>query len=205
MEKLIGRRNAQLVQVKWQFAAAEKLHERNASQGEVLDRLEQLRELARKFRDTQSEIEENQPDPEAIASVHDFREEFNSHFYRAKDLLEQYISNDGDDGDGSSGSVRGSTGSYRSVAGSSRDLRDAMQMLLETQRAMLLNQSSGGRNVNNVDPAGGEQVSNHAPFANVCVCLQSTCQHSMAIESIGDPSRIFSSKRSTQEAICGIR
>lgn len=144
MEKLIGRRNAQLVQVKWQFAAAEKLHERNASQGEVLDRLEQLRELARKFRDTQSEIEENQPDPEAIASVHDFREEFNSHFYRAKDLLEQYISNDGDDGDGSSGSVRGSTGSYRSVAGSSRDLRDAMQMLLETQRAMLLNQSSGG-------------------------------------------------------------
>ncbi|XP_062710860.1 uncharacterized protein LOC134288944 [Aedes albopictus] len=166
MEKLVGRRNAQLVQVKWQLAAAEKLHERNASHGEVLDRLEQLQDLARKFRDTQSEIEENQPDPEAIASVHIFREEFNTHFYRAKDALERYISHNDNDDDGDNSSIRGSSGSYRSVAGSSRDLREAMQMLLEAQRTMMLQSSGGGANVN-VDPAGGEQMPNHAPFANV--------------------------------------
>nr|XP_029734345.1 uncharacterized protein LOC109426131 [Aedes albopictus] len=147
MEKLVGRRNAQLVQ--------------------VLDRLEQLQDLARKFRDTQSEIEENQPDPEAIASVHNFREEFNTHFYRAKDALERYISHNDNDDDGDNSSIRGSSGSYRSVAGSSRDLREAMQMLLEAQRTMMLQSSGGGANVNNVDPAGGEQMPNHAPFANV--------------------------------------
>ena len=76
MSKLIGRRNAFLAQVKWELAAAEKLRERKASYGEATDRLQQLAELAKNFRQTQNEIEEEQTDSEAIASVFNFREEF---------------------------------------------------------------------------------------------------------------------------------
>lgn len=76
MAKLIGHRNALLMQVKWELAAAEKLHERKASLGEATDRLQQLAELAKNFRQTQSQVEEDQTDPEAIASVYNFRDEF---------------------------------------------------------------------------------------------------------------------------------
>ncbi|XP_062715075.1 uncharacterized protein LOC134291391 [Aedes albopictus] len=166
MSKLIGRRNAFLAQVKWELAAAEKLRERKASYGEATDRLQQLAELAKNFRQTQNEIEEEQTDPEAIASVFNFREEFFSCYYRAKDIIESYASefrNSGQDED------EFSNPSDRTMAGSCKDLREAMQMLLETQRALLLSQSAASRNVmqmrDSMHQAGGdEQVLNRAPL-----------------------------------------
>ncbi|XP_019534182.2 uncharacterized protein LOC109405551 [Aedes albopictus] len=56
-----------------------------------MDRLDQLKETAVSFRAIQAEIEENQEDPAAIASVFNVREDFSGAFYKARDALEDLI------------------------------------------------------------------------------------------------------------------
>lgn len=84
LQKLLIRRNALMVQVRGELSVADAIKERKPSLSEVRDRLNQLKELAAKFRETQGCIEEKQENPEAIASVHNVREEFFTMFYRAK-------------------------------------------------------------------------------------------------------------------------
>lgn len=161
MEKLVTRRNALLAQLKGELAAAEKLSERRASVSQATDRLEQLKELAGNFRQTQSKIEENMADPEAVQSVFNYREDFNESYYRAKDLLEQYIA------DLSPDDVQ-SVNSEGTVVDTCSDLKEAMKLLLETQRAMLAGHQ--GQVSGRLDAAGsstGGQVSNGAPLLNV--------------------------------------
>ncbi|XP_058457001.1 uncharacterized protein LOC131434350 [Malaya genurostris] len=154
MDKLVSRRNALLMQLKWERSEADKIHDRNASIGEAVDRLDQLKEIADNFRKTQREIEENQPDAEAIASVHNYREEFTANYYRAKDCLEHYLTQLKEDSIDTA-----SITSENTVVNTCQDLKEAMKMLLESQRTMMLANQLGG----NVDSAGGEQVSNRSP------------------------------------------
>nr|XP_029710301.1 uncharacterized protein LOC109422104 [Aedes albopictus] len=163
MEKLVKIRNAHMVQVVGELAAAGKLAERKASCSEATERLDQLRELAGNFRRTQSSIEESLDDPEAVASVHNFREEFNGAYFRAKDILEKYIADNNPDEVASTSSFT----SGRTVM--DNDLREAMKMLLNAQRTLLegqqtanINQSQGTR-----DPTAEDYGSNRAPFVNV--------------------------------------
>ncbi|XP_055611269.1 uncharacterized protein LOC129757912 [Uranotaenia lowii] len=158
MEKLISRRNSVLVQLKGELSAAEAIHDRMASRSEALDRLEQLKELAGKFRNTQSEIEENQTDPEVLASVHDVRKEFSDLYYRAKDNLESYIV----DCEIRNSEVR-STTSERGLSETCGDLKQAMQLLMETQRQMMMQQNEQRAHLQQAT----SQVSNTAPLINV--------------------------------------
>ncbi|XP_058464504.1 uncharacterized protein LOC131438467 [Malaya genurostris] len=151
MDKLVSRRNALLMQLKWERSEADKIHDRI---GEAVDRLDQLKEIADNFRKTQREIEENQPDAEAIASVHNYREEFTANYYRAKDCLEHYLTQLKEDSIDTA-----SITSENTVVNTCQDLKEAMKMLLESQRTMMLANQLGG----NVDSAGGEQVSNRSP------------------------------------------
>lgn len=91
-EKLFGRRNALIARVKGEFSVAKDLSEAN-SQSEVRERLDQLKLLADNFRATQEEIEENQTDPAAVASVFDVREEFFGVYYRVKNIYERLQAN----------------------------------------------------------------------------------------------------------------
>lgn len=91
MEELSTVRNAQLVRVRGELAAAKNLAGRQVSAGEAQDRLNLLLELAGEFRQTQTAIEEEEEDPEANAAIHDYREEFNVIYYRARDILESYV------------------------------------------------------------------------------------------------------------------
>lgn len=156
-------RNAQMVQVVGELAAAGKLAERKASFSEATERLEQLKELAGNFRKTQSAIEENQDDPEAVASVHNFREEFNGAYFQAKNILERYIADNNPD-------EIDSTSSSQTIIDT--DLREAMKMLLITQRSLLEGQQAAAQASisharGSFDPAVGEQMSNRAPCLNV--------------------------------------
>ncbi|XP_062537728.1 uncharacterized protein LOC134206064 [Armigeres subalbatus] len=160
METLVKIRNAQMVQLNGELAAARKLIERRASYSEAMERLEQLKELAGNFRRTQTRIEESQDDPEAVASVHNIREEFNTAYFEAKDILERYIADTNPD-------ETGSSSSGRTIVDS--DIREAIKMLLNTQRSLLEGQQaaaveSANRARGNVNSAAGEQVSNCAPL-----------------------------------------
>lgn len=134
MDKLERVRNAQLALVKRELLAAEVLGERKASFVEATDRLEQLKALAGKFRQTQDNIEQEQENPESIASVHDHREEFNQAYYPARNLLEKYIADNNPEETGSSACGR------TVVDGNYSELREAMRLLMITQRAMMENQ-----------------------------------------------------------------
>ncbi|XP_038106574.1 uncharacterized protein LOC119766211 [Culex quinquefasciatus] len=140
MDKLERVRNAQLAQVKRELAAAEKLGERKASIGEATDRLELLKELAGKFRLTQESIEQEQENPEVIASVHDYREEFNESYYAARNLWEKYIVDNNPD-------ETGSTDSGHTVIDGNGELREAMRLLLNTQRTMMERSGNAGGNL----------------------------------------------------------
>nr|XP_029710296.1 uncharacterized protein LOC115256176 [Aedes albopictus] len=129
MEKLICKRNALIARVKAELSVVKDLHLRKPSRSEVMDRLDQLKETAVSFRAIQAEIEENQEDPVAIASVFNVREDFFGAFYKARDALEDLIEEEQ------------STCSQRTNA-EPDDWREAMKLLMETQRQMLLNQST---------------------------------------------------------------
>ncbi|XP_062704253.1 uncharacterized protein LOC109622039 [Aedes albopictus] len=129
MEKLICKRNALIARVKAELSVVKDLHLRKPSRSEVMDRLDQLKETAVSFRAIQAEIEENQEDPAAIASVFNVREDFFGAFYKARDALEDLIEEEQ------------STCSQRTNA-EPDDWREAMKLLMETQRQMLLNQST---------------------------------------------------------------
>ncbi|XP_038117303.1 uncharacterized protein LOC119769345 [Culex quinquefasciatus] len=157
MDKLERVRNAQLAQVKRELAAAEKLGERKASIGEATDRLELLKELAGKFRQTQESIEQEQENPEVIASVHDYREEFNESYYAARNLLEKYIVDNNPD-------ETGSTDSGHTVIDGNGELREAMRLLLNTQRTMMERSGNAG---GNLEPAGNNVPNVRLPAIDV--------------------------------------
>ncbi|XP_053685681.1 uncharacterized protein LOC128735210 [Sabethes cyaneus] len=144
MEKLICRRNALMAQMEGEFSVAKSLSECN-SQSEVKDRLDQLKMLADQFRATQGEIEENQEDPAAIASVFSVRDHFFGMYYRTKDLFEGHLEDDAE-----------SNASQRTIVDESHDMKNAIKLLLETQQQILLRQHSSP-----VAPSG--QVSNGSP------------------------------------------
>ncbi|XP_065072769.1 uncharacterized protein LOC135697110 [Ochlerotatus camptorhynchus] len=162
LQKLISRRNALLAQINVELSVADNIKERNPSQSEVRDRLNQLNELAASFRETQSSIEEKQEDPVATASVHSVREEFFGMFYRVKNIFESHLDE------------VGSSVSQQTVANTA-DWKEALHLLIETQRKLLLDQAMTAKTVENLSMfpiaaiklSDGEQVSNGAPQLNV--------------------------------------
>lgn len=128
-----------MIQVRGELSVADAVKERNPSLSEVRDRLNQLKELAASFRETQGSIEEKQENPDAIASVHNVREEFFGMFYRAKDVFEGYL----DEFD------VGSSVSQRTAVESS-DWKEALHLLIETQRKLLLDQARTTKTVENL-------------------------------------------------------
>ncbi|XP_038122496.1 uncharacterized protein LOC119771145 [Culex quinquefasciatus] len=157
MQALKSRRNAFMAQVSGELSVAESLKTRKPSQSEVKDRLTQLNKLAERFRETQTGIEELQEDAAAIASVYNVREEFFHKYYKAKDAYEEFLDVDSD-GE--------STASQRTVAETS-DWKQAMHLLMETQRQLLLNQSAQrAGQASNCSPNGG-QVQSGLPQLNV--------------------------------------
>ncbi|KXJ67893.1 hypothetical protein RP20_CCG008017 [Aedes albopictus] len=137
-----------MIQVRGELSVADAVKERNPSLSEVRDRLNQLKELAASFRETQGSIEEKQENPDAIASAHNVRKEFFGMFYRAKDVFEGYL----DEFD------VGSSVSQRTAVESS-DWKEAFYLLIETQRKLLLDQARTTKTVENL-----AQLSNSAPL-----------------------------------------
>ncbi|XP_065078247.1 uncharacterized protein LOC135701392 [Ochlerotatus camptorhynchus] len=164
LQKLISRRNALMAQINVELSVADNIKERNPSQSEVRDRLNQLNELAASFRETQSSIEEKQEDPVATASVHSVREEFFGMFYRVKDIFESHL-----DEVGSSAAIT-EHGKLDTA-----DWKEALHLLIETQRKLLLDQAMTAKTVENLSKfpiaaiklPDGEQVSNGTPQLNV--------------------------------------
>ncbi|XP_055526934.1 uncharacterized protein LOC129719565 [Wyeomyia smithii] len=117
--------------------------------------------LADNFRSTQGEIEENQDDPAAIATVFNIREHFFGMYYRTKDMFEGHLDDDVE-----------STASQRTIAGETHDIKDAIKLLLETQQQILLRQHAtsvalSGKVSNCPSAAPESDVSNNAPHFNV--------------------------------------
>lgn len=92
MEKLERLQKVRVVRVNGELEAAGMLAERNASNGEATERLEQLQELAGNFRRTQLSIEEHLDDPEKVASARKVSVDFNEAYQKTKELLEKHIS-----------------------------------------------------------------------------------------------------------------
>ncbi|EDS26929.1 conserved hypothetical protein [Culex quinquefasciatus] len=130
MEKLVQIRNAHLVRVRGELAAAENLAGRKATVGEAQDRLNLLRELAGDFRRTQTAIEEEEENSEASAAMHDYREEFNESYYSAMNILEKHVT-------ANKPAKSGFRTDGNKPIDNERDIRDAMRLFLETQRATM--------------------------------------------------------------------
>lgn len=172
MEKLTGKRNALIARVKAELSVVKDLHQRKPSHSEVMDRLDQLKEAAVNFRAVQAEIEENLEDPSAIASVFNVREDFFGAFYKAKDILEDLIEEER------------STASQRTIA-EADDWKEAMKLLAETQRQMLLNQSVVFRHAGSMlGRNGGETTDN----GTGCVDQVSNCAPNVRLPAINIPS-----------------
>ncbi|XP_055590386.1 uncharacterized protein LOC129742509 [Uranotaenia lowii] len=166
LQKLVARRNAFLAQVKGELLVAKNLNQRRPSQSEVRDRLDQLKVLAGSFRDTQSEIEQNQKDPEAVLSVLNVREEFFGDFYKTKDLFECYLEE------------LEPADSQKSLV-VTEDWREALHLLIKTQQQLVIDQATSNHAFANLaarvsnsaippeDCEQSDQVSSGAPRFNV--------------------------------------
>lgn len=127
MEELQVRRNSLFQKVKWELETAKKVLTRNPPLCEVRERVDRLHRLGDAFFAVQGEIEDRTTDLEAIASVFNYRTEFEERYYEAKAM---YIQMD-------EGSVVGDD-----VNNESNDnLRSAVTALLEAQRVLMSNQA----------------------------------------------------------------
>lgn len=121
------KRNSLFQKVKWELETAKKVLARNPPICEVRERVDRLHRLGDAFFAVQGEIEDCTTDLEAIASVFNYRAEFEERYYQAKAM---YIQMD-------DGSVLGDD--MKDESGST--LQNAVVALLEAQRVLMSNQA----------------------------------------------------------------
>ncbi|XP_055543590.1 uncharacterized protein LOC129729131 [Wyeomyia smithii] len=131
------RRDLLFQRVKWEHSNASTVISRNPLPSELQERLQKLSELYDNFDRVQSEIEETTPGVCETASIFNHRLEFDRLYYATKEeytrLLDQHLSQDGNE----------------SIHSESRndDIKEAVRLLLESQRLMMSTQSAAASSV----------------------------------------------------------
>ncbi|XP_058840578.1 uncharacterized protein LOC131696067 [Topomyia yanbarensis] len=151
LEKLWAKREVVFAKAKWELSVAESLSTRNPSFDEVHERRNKLVELAGNFDRIQTTIEECTSNLEDVASVFNYRLQFDEVYFQIKGIYTAYLDETQDR------MSNCSVGTGESV----NDLRDAIRALVETQQALILHQ---------IQPTAASatgQVSNHNNPLNV--------------------------------------
>lgn len=131
----MNRRNIAFAKLKREYAGAKRLCEQNPPVFQVHDRLQKLAELEETFEKTQTEIEELSS-PEDLPSTLNFRSDFETVFYATKS---QYLVMLKDE--------RHEAASNETIADPNSDIKEAVRVLLETQRALLSRQAAASTSV----------------------------------------------------------
>ncbi|XP_062703957.1 uncharacterized protein LOC134286361 [Aedes albopictus] len=130
LEKLWAKREVMFAKAKWELSVAETLRTRNPTYEEVQERKDKLTELAGNFDGIQTTIEESTSNLEDVASVFNYRLQFDEVYFKAKGIYTAFLQDNQD---------RMST--YSAETGeSANDLRDAIRALVETQQALIMHQ-----------------------------------------------------------------
>ncbi|XP_053687088.1 uncharacterized protein LOC128736626 [Sabethes cyaneus] len=135
MEVLLNRRNIAFARLKRQYAGAKQLCEQNPPVFQVHDRLQKLAELEETFEKTQAEIEELSS-PDDLPSTLNMRSDFETVFYATKS---QYMAMLKDE--------HHESASNETIADPSSDIKEAVRVLLETQRVLLTRQTAASTSV----------------------------------------------------------
>ncbi|XP_055584807.1 uncharacterized protein LOC129737670 [Uranotaenia lowii] len=128
MEETIKKRNNLFEKIKWELETARKVETRNPPVCEVRERLSRLHTLGTTFFDIQDEIEEQTESLEAVASVFNYRTEFEDRYYAAKAIY--------------SGLEDSSDISEDTEGGSSRGIKNAIETLIQAQQVLLSSQAT---------------------------------------------------------------
>lgn len=134
MDALLNKRNITFARLKREYAGAKQLSEQNPPVFQVHDRLQKLAELEEIFEKTQAEIEELSS-PDDLPSALNIRSDFEAVFYTTKSQYLEMLKDD-------HGSASNAT-----LVDPSCDLKEAVRVLLETQRALLTRQAAASTSV----------------------------------------------------------
>lgn len=83
LEKLWAKREVMFAKAKWELSVAETLRTRNPTYEEVQERKDKLTELAGNFDGIQTTIEESTSNLEDVASVFNYRLQFDEVYFKA--------------------------------------------------------------------------------------------------------------------------
>ncbi|XP_058446192.1 uncharacterized protein LOC131427220 [Malaya genurostris] len=160
LEKLCAKREVMFAKVKWELSVAESLNTRNPSYEEVCERKDKLTELAGNFDTVQTTIEETTSNLTDVASVFNYRLQFDEIYFKAKGLYTIFLEENQDR------ISNYSSGSRQSV----NDLRDAIRALVEAQQTLIRHQiqpnsTSAGSQMSNQDHAQNVKL----PQLNIAV------------------------------------
>ncbi|XP_058446168.1 uncharacterized protein LOC131427198 [Malaya genurostris] len=134
MEALLNKRNIAIERLKREHASARILCSQDPPASEIKDRLQKLVNMEENFDQIRSEIEE-QSNPDDLSSVLNVRSDFEKIYYATKNLYVPMLNEEQE------------IGSDQTVTDTSSGLKEAVRVLLETQRALLTRQAAASTSV----------------------------------------------------------
>lgn len=138
MEDLVKKRNVAFERLRRIHASVKQLAEREPPAFEVHDRLRKLADMEESFDRIQAEIEEEVP-AEELSSVLSVRSDYEQLFYITKGMITKLLQIPDDHSIGAN--------SEKTVVEPKSELKEAVRVLLETQRTLLSSQATASSNM----------------------------------------------------------